>query len=51
MTRYLCLSKKTGLPDYIVESIAVVTDKEIPPDGYTLLPRTLDSGMLCINTQ
>ncbi|KAF4520159.1 hypothetical protein B566_EDAN008977 [Ephemera danica] len=43
VTRYLCLSKKTGLPDYIVESIAVVSDKEIPPDGYTLLPRTIDS--------
>ncbi|CAB3371488.1 Hypothetical predicted protein [Cloeon dipterum] len=46
VTRYLCLSKKQGLPglsDYIVESIAVVNDKEVPPDGYTLLPRTIDS--------
>jgi len=47
VSRYLCLSKKQGLPglsDYIVESIAVVNDKEVPPDGYTLLPRTIDSG-------
>jgi ESCRT-I complex subunit MVB12 len=47
VTRYLCLSKKQGLPglsDYIVEAIAVVNDKEVPPDGYTLLPRTIDSG-------
>ncbi|KAB0802487.1 hypothetical protein PPYR_04673 [Photinus pyralis] len=40
--RYLCLSKTKGLPGYIVEEILIVNDK-IPPEGYCLLSRTVDT--------
>lgn len=40
--RYLCLSKTQGLPGYVVEEIIIVNDK-IPPEGYCLLSRTVDT--------
>ncbi|XP_063245184.1 multivesicular body subunit 12B [Bacillus rossius redtenbacheri] len=42
-TRYLCLSKTEGLPNYIVESVAVLNEKELPPDGFCVISRTIDS--------
>ncbi|XP_071447391.1 multivesicular body subunit 12B [Hetaerina americana] len=57
-TRYICLSKTEGIggiqfggngpppppaTDYIVQSVIIINDKEMPPDGYSLLPRTIDS--------
>lgn len=44
MTRYLCLSKTEGISDYIVVNISIINEKECPPDGYCLIPRTIDSG-------
>lgn len=43
VTRYLCLSKSEGIADYIVENVNVIGEKEIPPDGYCLIPKTIDS--------
>jgi len=44
ITRYLCLSKTEGISDYIVVNINIINEKECPPDGYCLIPRTIDSG-------
>lgn len=44
LTRYLCLSKTEGSADRVVESIVVVAEKEQPPEGFTVLSHTLDSG-------
>nr|CAD7203621.1 unnamed protein product [Timema douglasi] len=42
-TRYICLSKTESIADYIVESVAIINDKEIPPDGFSVITRTIDS--------
>lgn len=44
VTRYICLSKTEGIQDFIIESVAVINEKEIPPEGYALITRTADSG-------
>lgn len=44
LTRYICLSKTEGITDYIVESVAIINEKEVPPDGYALITRTSDTG-------
>jgi len=41
--RYLCLSKSEGLPEYIVETLKVVAEREPPGEGFSLLTRTADS--------
>lgn len=43
-TRYICLSKTEGTPDTIVQSLAIINEKETPPPGYTALTKTFDSG-------
>lgn len=47
VTRYLCLSKTEGIADYIVENVGVIGEKEMPPDGYCLIPKTVDSEQKC----
>ncbi|XP_053675560.1 multivesicular body subunit 12B [Anopheles nili] len=42
-TRYLCLSKTEGLPDYIVETLKIINEKENVPDGFSQLTRTADT--------
>lgn len=42
-SRYLCLSKTEGLPDYILETLKVIGDKESLPEGFSQLTRTADS--------
>ncbi|XP_051858305.1 multivesicular body subunit 12A [Drosophila albomicans] len=42
-TRYLCLSKSEGLPDYVVETLKVIAEKVPPPKEFSLLSRTADS--------
>ncbi|XP_055624054.1 multivesicular body subunit 12A [Toxorhynchites rutilus septentrionalis] len=42
-SRYLCLSKTEGLPDYILETLKVIGDKEALPEGFSQLTRTADS--------
>lgn len=48
--RYLCLSKTEGISDYIVDSIGVIGEKDIPPDGYCLISKTLDTGAFIFET-
>lgn len=40
----MCISKTEGIPEYIVESISVINDKQLPQDGYCLISQTIDSG-------
>ncbi|EDV38562.1 uncharacterized protein Dana_GF19522 [Drosophila ananassae] len=42
-TRYLCLSKSEGLPEYVVETLQVIAEKTQPPKEFSLLSRTADS--------
>uniref|UniRef100_A0A182YSI2 Multivesicular body subunit 12A n=1 Tax=Anopheles stephensi TaxID=30069 RepID=A0A182YSI2_ANOST len=42
-TRYLCLSKSEGLPGYIVETLKIINEKEITPEGFSQLMRTADT--------
>lgn len=42
-TRYLCLSKTEGLPEYVVETLRVISEKELPPKEFSLLSRTADT--------
>ncbi|XP_055841602.1 multivesicular body subunit 12A [Episyrphus balteatus] len=41
--RYLCLSKTEGLPEYVVETLRVISEKELPPKEFSLLSRTADT--------
>lgn len=43
ISRYLCLSKTEGIDNYIVEDIAIIGEKDMPPDGYGLIPKTMDT--------
>ncbi|XP_040157586.1 multivesicular body subunit 12B [Anopheles arabiensis] len=42
-TRYLCQSKSEGLPGYIVETLKIINEKEIIPEGFSQLTRTADT--------
>uniref|UniRef100_A0A182K9G2 Multivesicular body subunit 12A n=1 Tax=Anopheles christyi TaxID=43041 RepID=A0A182K9G2_9DIPT len=42
-SRYLCQSKSEGLPGYIVETLKVINEKEITPEGFSQLTRTADT--------
>lgn len=42
-SRYLCQSKTEGLPDYILETLKVIGEKEALPEGFSQLTRTADS--------
>ncbi|KAH8416465.1 hypothetical protein KR222_004875 [Zaprionus bogoriensis] len=42
-TRYLCLSKSEGLPEYVVETLKVIAEKVAPPKEFSLLSRTADT--------
>lgn len=42
--RYLCLSKTEGLPNFVVQEIKVLNEKNNPPQGFSLLNRTADSS-------
>ncbi|XP_031621752.1 multivesicular body subunit 12A [Contarinia nasturtii] len=42
-TRYLCLSKSEGLPEYIVEKLRVCGERECPGEGFSILNRTADT--------
>ncbi|KAH8354743.1 hypothetical protein KR084_005902 [Drosophila pseudotakahashii] len=42
-TRYLCLSKSEGLPEYVVETLQVIADKTAPPKEFSQVSRTADS--------
>lgn len=42
-TRYLCLSKTEGFPNFVVKEIVVINEKSLPTEGFSLLSKTADS--------
>jgi ESCRT-I complex subunit MVB12 len=44
ITRYICVSKSQGRPEHVVHSILILQDKELPPEGYSLVQQTVDSN-------
>lgn len=58
ITRYLCHSKTEGQPNYIVDAMVVINDKDVPPEGFTALTHTRDTEqkatkkrIICYRTQ
>ncbi|XP_037080265.1 multivesicular body subunit 12B-like [Pollicipes pollicipes] len=45
-TRYLCLSKleNAGVAGHVVEDVAVIGERDMPPESHTFLPHTTDTG-------
>ena len=43
-TRYLCLSKTEGVSGHVVEEVALVGERDMPPESHTLIPHTTDTG-------
>lgn len=41
--RYLCLSKTEGIPNFFLQEVVILTEKTVPPKGFSLLNRTADS--------
>lgn len=41
--RYLCISKTESIADYVLEDLKIINEKDLPPEGYGLIPRTMDS--------
>lgn len=44
VTRYLCHSKVDGYMGYVVEQLAIVTDRDSRPTGYTIVEQTFDTS-------
>ena len=42
--RYLCLSKTEGLSNFVVQDIVIINERESPPDGFSMITQTVDSG-------
>ncbi|KAK0081330.1 hypothetical protein PV326_007732 [Microctonus aethiopoides] len=41
--RYICHSKTEGVPNYVVQEITVINERESPPDGFSMIPQTIDT--------
>ena len=41
--RYICFSKTEGLPNCVVEDIAVINERDAPPEGHSMISYTVDS--------
>lgn len=41
--RYICFSKTEGQPDFVVEDIMVINERDTPPEGYNMISYTVDS--------
>ncbi|XP_044595036.1 multivesicular body subunit 12A isoform X1 [Cotesia glomerata] len=41
--RYICHSKTEGVPNYVVQEITVINERELPKDGFSMIPQTLDT--------
>jgi ESCRT-I complex subunit MVB12 len=44
ITRYICVSKSQGRPEHVVHSIQILQDKDLPPEGYSLVQQTVDTN-------
>lgn len=42
--RYICISRDTEASDSVITDVIIQNEKEVPPPGYTLIERTLDSS-------
>lgn len=42
-SRYLCISKTEGLPEYVLETLKIISEKDSPPQEFSLLSRTADT--------
>lgn len=42
--RYICFSKTEGQPDYVVEDIVVINERDTPPEGYNMISYTVDTS-------
>ena len=45
-TRYLCLSKSEVPAGFVIDSLCIINEKDIPPNGYVVLSKTYGSGNL-----
>lgn len=41
--RYLCTSKTEGLQDFVIQELLILNEKSVPPYGYSLINKTVDS--------
>lgn len=44
ITRYICVSKSQGRPEYVISAIQIIPDKEMPPEGFSLIQHTVDTN-------
>jgi len=44
VTRYACLSKTQGKPEHIIEDIQIIHERELPPQGFSVLQQTSDTN-------
>lgn len=44
VTRYLCVSKSQGRPEHVIESIRVLHDREVIPEGFSVIHQTVDTS-------
>lgn len=42
--RYVCFSKTEGPPQCVVEDIAIINERDMPPEGYSIISYTVDSS-------
>lgn len=42
--RYLCISKSEGNPQLVIDSLCIINEKDLPPNGFTVLLKTHGSG-------
>ncbi|XP_076183599.1 multivesicular body subunit 12-like Mvb12 [Ptiloglossa arizonensis] len=41
--RYICFSKTEGLSHCVIEDLAVINERDCPPEGYSIISYTVDS--------
>jgi len=44
VTRYVCLSKTQGKPDHIIEDLKIIHERDLPPQGFSVLQHTSDTN-------
>jgi len=44
VTRYACISKSQGKPEHVIQDIQILHDKELPPEGFTVIQQTTDNS-------
>jgi ESCRT-I complex subunit MVB12 len=44
VTRYVCVSKTQGRPEHVVQSIQILYDKDLAPEGHSPIVQTADTA-------